>query len=93
MCIRDREKTTQSLDAGYRHIRFPNGPAETVVGWNNNIQKYIESSTANAVVIPATYIADPLGGNGVTKWPGNLGIAATFDPEIAAQYGETLSKE
>ena len=88
-----QEKTTQSLDAGYRHIRFPNGPAETVVGWNNNIQKYIESSTANAVVIPATYIADPLGGNGVTKWPGNLGIAATFDPEIAAQYGETLSKE
>ena len=56
-------------------------------------RKYIESSTANAVVIPATYIADPLGGNGVTKWPGNLGIAATFDPEIAAQYGETLSKE
>lgn len=88
-----QEKTTQSLDAGYRHIRFPNGPAETVVGWNNNIQKYIESSTANAVVIPATYIADPLGGNGVTKWPGNLGLAATFDPELAAQYGETLSKE
>ena len=88
-----QEKTTQSLDAGYRHIRFPNGPAETVVGWNNNIQKYIESSTANAVVIPATYIADPLGGNGVTKWPGNLGLAATFDPELAALYGETLSKE
>lgn len=87
------DSTTQALDAGLRFIRFPNGPAETVVGWNNTIQEYIESNTDLAVVVPATFIADPLGGNGVTQWPGNLGIAATFDPEIAAQYGETLSKE
>ncbi len=45
------------------------------------------------VVIPATFIADPLNGNGVTDWPGNLALAATFDPTLAADYGRTLSKE
>ena len=38
-----------ALDLGYRHVRFPNGDAKVVVGWNNLIQQYIESNT-NAVV-------------------------------------------
>lgn len=85
------DATKLALDSGYRHIRFPNGPAETVVGWNNRIQEYIEA--LDMVVIPTTFIADPLGGNGVSKWPGYLGVAASFDPEVAAQYGRMLSKE
>lgn len=85
------ESTTTALDMGYRYIRFPNGPAETVVGWNNLIQAYVESM--DMVVIPTTYIADPLGGNGVSNWPGYLGLAASFDPDLAAQYGQMLSKE
>ncbi len=84
--------TKTALDLGYRHIRFNAGPAEVVAGWNNLIQEYIESN-ADMVVIPATFIADPLNGNGVTDWPGNLALAATFDPTLAADYGRTLSKE
>ena len=29
----------------------------------------------------------------MTDWPGNLALAATFDPELAHEYGRTLSKE
>ncbi len=86
------DTTKQALSLGYRHVRFNSGPADVVVGWNNLIQEYIESDTS-VVAIPATFIADPLNGNGVTDWPGNLALAATFDPELAHQYGETLSKE
>ena len=82
----------EKLDLGYRHLRFPNGPAETVVGYNNLIQKHIGRDDA-MVVIPATFIAEPLGGNGVSNWPGYLGLAASFDPTLAAEYGQMLSKE
>jgi beta-glucosidase len=80
------------LDAGYRHLRYPNGTPETVVAYNNLIQKYIEADTS-VPAIAATFIADPLGGNGVTYWPSRLGMAATFDPSVAAKYAETLSQE
>lgn len=86
------DTTKTALDLGYRHLRFNSAPAETLAGWNNLIQEYIESNT-DVVAIPATFIADPLNGNGVTDWPGNLALAATFDPDLAAKYGETLSKE
>ncbi len=85
------DNTKLALTLGYRHVRFPNGPAKTVVGWNNQIQEYIEA--LDGVVVPATFIADPLGGNGVSNWPGYLGLAASFDPDLAAQYGQMLSKE
>ncbi len=88
-----QDTTKLALDLGYRHVRFPSGSADVVVGWNNLIQQYIESNTTNAVVIPATFIADPLGGDPVSQWPGYLGLAATFDPSIADQYGKMLSEE
>ena len=86
------DKTKECLDIGYRHLRFNQGPADVVAGWNNLIQEYIESRT-DIVAIPATFIADPLNGNGVSDWPGYLAVAATFDPEVAAEYGRALSKE
>lgn len=85
------DNTMLALELGYRDIRYPGGSAEIVVGWNNTMQEYIES--LDGVCIPATYIADPLGGSDVSKWPGYLGVAATFDPEVAAEYGQLLSEE
>ena len=85
------DNTKIALDMGQRDIRFPGGPVETVVGWNNMMQAYIEG--LDMVVVPTTYIADPLGGSGVSKWPGYLGVAASFDPDLAAQYGMLLSQE
>lgn len=86
------DTTKTALNLGYRHIRFSSVGAELITTWNNEIQKHIEANT-DVVAIPATFIADPLEGNGVTDWPGNLALAATFDPELAHEYGRTLSKE
>ena len=67
----------------------PRGSNDVYVGWNNLIQEYIEGLD---LVIPATFIADPLS-SGVSQWPTNLGMASTFDPEVAAEYGRLMSEE
>lgn len=86
------DTTKTALDLGYRYVRYSNVGAEMIAAYNNEIQKHIEANT-DTVAIPATYIADPLEGNGVTDWPGNLALAATFDPQLAHEYGRTLSIE
>ena len=84
------DDTTKSLlDLEYRDLRAPRGSSDVYVGWNNLIQEYIEGLD---LVIPATYIADPLS-SGVSQWPTNLGMASTFDPEVAAEYGRLMSEE
>ncbi len=83
-----------SLDLGYRQLRAPRGgtaDARTKVNWNNMVQEYIEVLD-NIVCIPAVWIDDPRKGD-VSNWPSNLGLAATFDPEIGAQYGRMMSRE
>jgi len=83
-----------SLDLGYRQLRAPRGgtaDARTMVNWNNMVQKYIEGLD-NIVCIPAVWIDDPRSGD-VSSWPSNLGLAATFDPDVGAQYGRMMSKE
>jgi beta-glucosidase len=83
-----------ALDLGYRQLRAPRGgtadPA-TIVNWNNMTQEYIETLD-QIVCIPAVWIDDPRKGD-VSNWPSNLGMAATFDPEIGAQYGRMMSEE
>ncbi len=83
-----------SLELGYRQLRAPRGgtaDAKTKVNWNNMVQEYIETLN-NVVCIPAVWIDDPRSGD-VSNWPSNLGLAATFDPQIGAQYGQMMSKE
>jgi beta-glucosidase len=55
------------------------------------VQEYIEGLDY-IVCIPAVWIDDPRSGD-VSSWPGNLGLAATFDPEVGAQYGRMMSEE
>ncbi len=83
-----------SLDLGYRQLRAPRGGStdnRTKVNWNNMVQAYIEGLDS-IVCIPAVWIDDPRSGD-VSNWPGNLGLAATFDPAIGAQYGRMMSEE
>lgn len=83
-----------SLDLGYRQLRAPRArtaDARTMVNWNNMVQEYIEGLD-KIICIPAVWIDDPRSGD-VSSWPGNLGLAATFDPELAAQYGRMMSEE
>ncbi|BAL83974.1 putative periplasmic beta-glucosidase [Selenomonas ruminantium subsp. lactilytica TAM6421] len=75
---------------------------EVTAKWNNALQAYAESLP---FAIPANTSSDPRSdarGNGVylkdvtggvSRWPSNLGIAATFNPAIAKEFGEISSKE
>ena len=84
----------ESLDLGHRQLRAPRGGAndsKTKVNWNNMVQEYIEG-LEDMVCLPAVWIDDPRSGD-VSSWPSNLGLAATFDPEIGAQYGRMMSEE
>lgn len=84
------EEFKTALQLGYRHLRYRGGSVEDTVTWNNMLQEYIES--LGGVVIPSTFLGEQLSEN-VSTWPSNLGIAATFDPEIAAAYGRIRGAE
>lgn len=82
-----------ALKFGYRQLRAPgsNTSGKVKASWNNMVQEYIESLDS-VVCIPAVWIADPRSGD-VSEWPCNLAIAATFDPEVGAEYGRLMSEE
>lgn len=75
---------------------------EVTAKWNNALQAYAESLP---FAIPANTSSDPRSdarGNGVylkdvtggvSRWPSNLGLAATFDPSIVEQFGRISAKE
>lgn len=101
--LNDEQKKMLSAD----HVRTvlnadSTASNEVTAKWNNALQAYAESLP---FAIPANTSSDPRSdarGNGVylkdvtggvSRWPSNLGIAATFDPEIAREFGEISSKE
>lgn len=88
-----------------RHIRFLHGNRsnkKNAVRFGNNIQALAEKNDPNG--IPMNQSSDPrntvAGGRFVmfdnqdmSPWPGNLGLAATFDPEYALKHGQIVSRE
>ena len=87
------DEIKNALGLGYRQLRAPgaNTTGKIKASWNNMVQEYIESIDS-IVCIPAVWIADPRSGD-VSSWPVNLGLAATFDPEVGAEYGRLMSRE
>ena len=88
------DASMEALDLGFRQLRAPRGgtaDARTKVNWNNRVQEYIEG-LENVVTIPAVLLDDPRSGD-VSVWPSNLAMAATFDPEVGAEYATKMSKE
>lgn len=65
-------------------------PNEIQISWANAMQKYVEGIDFG---IPCYIASDPRNGNGTSDWPGNLGLAATFDPEMAKTAAKSISKE
>ena len=65
-------------------------PDDIQIAWSNNMQRYVEGKEFG---IPCYFSSDPRNGQGVSDWPGNLGLAATFDPEIAFESAKCQSKE
>lgn len=70
--------------------------------WNNNVQELTEGTGHG---IPVNNSSDPrngttatteynLGAGGaISLWPGQLGLAATFDPSIVRRFGDIASRE
>lgn len=70
--------------------------------WNNNMQALVEGL---GLGIPGNTSSDPRhgsdsyaeynagAGGDISRWPGTLGLAATFDPELMKQFGDIASRE
>lgn len=63
---------------------------EVQIAWANNMQRYVEGKDFG---IPCYFASDPRNGQGVADWPGNLSLAATFDPELALESAKCQSRE
>lgn len=79
-----------ALDKGVRSGLAPffGGKVTTQVGYINTVQAYVEAS---ALGIPFEVNAEP--GALITSWPNNLSVAATFDPDVAAQEAKYSSEQ
>ncbi len=70
--------------------------------WNNKMQELVEGIVPG---IPVNTSSDPRhgsdsnaeynagAGGDISKWPGSLGLAASFDPGLMRQFGEIASAE
>ena len=66
---------------------------EGTIAFANSIQKYVESCNMG---IPAEFFSDPRNsgwGIGVSPYPDNLALAATFDPDNATEAYKALAPE
>jgi len=77
---------------------------EASVKWTNQMQAFVESlGTEEEPVIPVNISSDPrsaagetaynAAGEDISRWPSNLGIAATFNPDIMRQFAKMSSEE
>jgi beta-glucosidase len=100
--LSDQQKTFLEKD-NLRHVLVTSvESAEVAARWSNNVQAFVEGL---GLGIPSNNSSDPrnnanatteynLGGGGsISMWPEALGLAATFDPAIVLQFGQTAAKE
>ncbi len=75
---------------------------EVAAHWNNNVQALVEGA---GLGIPANNSSDPRHGTNsgveysagaggrISQWPDQLGLAATFDPNVVKEFGHIASQE
>lgn len=75
---------------------------EAAAAWNNNAQALVEGL---GLGIPINSSSDPRhgtradaefnagAGGAISMWPGSLGLAATFNPELVKRFGQIASTE
>lgn len=90
-------------DDNLRHVLITSVESPVVAAqWNNNAQALVEGI---GLGIPSNNSSDPRHGSDsyaefnagaggkISMWPGTVGIAASFDPQLMKQFGEIASKE
>ena len=100
--LTDQQREFLSRD-NLRHILITSVESPAVAAaWNNNVQALCESM---GLGIPANTSSDPRhqtaadaeynagAGGPISMWPGSLGLAATFDPELVREFGRIASRE
>ncbi|ADK68813.1 glycoside hydrolase family 3 domain protein [Olsenella uli DSM 7084] len=65
-------------------------PAFKQAEFSNAMQAYAESSDNK---IPVLFSSDPRAGKNCTDWPGNLALAAAFDPQVAKEAGQGIARD
>ncbi|MDO4161071.1 MAG: glycoside hydrolase family 3 N-terminal domain-containing protein [Prevotellaceae bacterium] len=91
------------VEDNLRHVLITSVQSPEIAAiWNNNVQSLCEGIGHG---IPANNSSDPRhgatanteynagAGGQISLWPGQLGLAATFDPEIVREFGEIASHE
>ncbi|NNC62157.1 MAG: beta-glucosidase [Eudoraea sp.] len=86
-----------------RHVLITGVESPVVAAqWNNKVQAFVEKA---GLGIPVNISSDPRhgtdsyaefnagAGGEISMWPGTLGIAASFDPELMKKFGDIASKE
>ncbi|MDZ7612762.1 MAG: glycoside hydrolase family 3 N-terminal domain-containing protein [Flavobacteriaceae bacterium] len=86
-----------------RHILITSVKSpEVAAEWNNQVQALVEGI---GLGIPANTSTDPRhgivsnaefnegAGGAISMWPGSLGLAATFDPELVRNFGHIAARE
>jgi len=90
-------------DDNLRHVLITSVESPAIAAqWNNNAQALVEGIGFG---IPANNSSDPRHGSDsyaefnagaggkISMWPGTVGIACSFDPQLMKQFGEIASKE
>ena len=86
------DERKEFLDGNVRAVlnAMSSYPAYKQATWANAMQAYVESSSNK---IPINFSSDPRCGKNCTDWPGNLALAASFDPSVAKQAGAGIAKD
>lgn len=100
--LSDQQKKFLTND-NLRHVLITSVESPSVSAqWNNNAQALVEGILPG---IPANNSSDPRHGSDsyaefnagaggkISMWPGSLGIAASFDPQLMKKFGETAAAE
>ncbi|MGI4020754.1 MAG: glycoside hydrolase family 3 N-terminal domain-containing protein [Janthinobacterium lividum] len=100
--VTDQQKDFLLKD-NLRHVLLTSVQSpEIAARWNNNMQALVEGQGFG---IPANNSSDPRhstnggveytagAGGKISQWPDQLGLAATFDPAVILQFGQTAAQE
>ncbi len=102
--LTDAQKTYLSESNLRAVLNAAGSDAGTTVPWVNAMQAYVETlATEDTPYVPVNFASDPrsTAGSGgynadgadISRWPSNLGLAATFDPAYTLQFGQMASAE
>lgn len=99
--ISEEQKNFLQEDGVRAVLNAAGNDVEVAARWNNSVQEFVEGIGFG---IPVNFSSDPrhtasaarsgeAGGGEISLWPTNLGLAATFDPELVKEFGKIASKE